>query len=109
MRPTARGVGAACAGAALIAAGFLFGYPELAVVGASALLALVCAALYAAFRPALSVARTVDPERVSVGFDLLPVALVAGGFSALAAGIAVSGFLLTWLRPVRSSARALAG
>ena len=33
-----------------------------------------------------------------------PVALVAGGFSALAAGIAVAGFLLTWLRPVRSNA-----
>jgi hypothetical protein len=46
---------------------------------------------------------------VTRGFDLLPVALVAGGFSALAAGLAVAGFLLTWLRPVRSSARALAG
>jgi len=46
---------------------------------------------------------------VSEGVDLLPVALVAGGFSALAAGIAVAGFLLTWLRPVRSSAPALAG
>ena len=43
------------------------------------------------------------------GFDFLPVALVAGGFSALAAGVAVAGFLLTWLRPVRSNARALAG
>jgi hypothetical protein len=48
-------------------------------------------------------------NRVSGGVDLLPVALVAGGFSALAAGIAVAGFLLTWLRPVRSSAPALAG
>ena len=38
-----------------------------------------------------------------------PWRLVAGGFSALAAGIAVAGFLLTWLRPVRSNARALAG
>jgi hypothetical protein len=37
------------------------------------------------------------------------VALVAGGFSALVAGIAVGVFLLTWLRPVRLSARALAG
>jgi hypothetical protein len=51
----------------------------------------------------------IDPERVTEGFDLLPVALVAGGFSALVAGIAVACFLLTWLRPVRSSARALAG
>jgi hypothetical protein len=48
-------------------------------------------------------------DRISEGVDLLPVALVAGGFSALVAGVAVAGFLLTWLRPVRSSARALAG
>ena len=48
-------------------------------------------------------------SRISAGVDLRPVALVAGGFSALASGIAVAGFLLTWLRPVRSSARALAG
>jgi hypothetical protein len=46
-------------------------------------------------------------DRVTDGFDLLPVALVAGGFSALAAGVAVAGFLLTWLRPVRSDAPAL--
>lgn len=49
----------------------------------------------------------IDPDGVSEGYDFLPVALVAGGFSALAAGIAVAGFLLTWLRPVRTSARAL--
>jgi hypothetical protein len=48
-------------------------------------------------------------ERVTEGIDLLPVALVAGGFSALAAGAAVAVFLLRWLRPVRFSARALAG
>jgi hypothetical protein len=48
-------------------------------------------------------------DRVTDGIDLLPVALVAGGFSALAAGAAVAGFLLTWLRPVRADARALAG
>jgi hypothetical protein len=51
----------------------------------------------------------IDPERASEGFDLLPVTLVAGGFSALVAGIAVGVFLLTWLRPVRLSARALTG
>jgi hypothetical protein len=50
----------------------------------------------------------IDPDGVSEGYDFLPVALVAGGFSALAAGLAVAGFLLTWLRPVRSDARALA-
>lgn len=58
---------------------------------------------------ALLLVAGIDPDRVTEGFDLLPVTLVAGGFSALAAGIAVAGFLLTWLRPIRSSARALAG
>jgi hypothetical protein len=48
-------------------------------------------------------------SRISAGLDLRPVALVAAGFAALASGIAVAGFLLTWLRPVRTSARALAG
>jgi hypothetical protein len=51
----------------------------------------------------------IDPDRASEGVDLLPVTLVAGGFSALAAGVAVAAFLLTWLRPVQASARALAG
>ncbi len=51
----------------------------------------------------------INPNRVSEGFDLVPVTLVAGGFSALAAGIAVAGFLVTWLRPVRANAPALAG
>ena len=44
----------------------------------------------------------------SVGAGLVPVALVAGGFSALTAGLAVAGFLVTWLRPVRHTSRALA-
>lgn len=45
----------------------------------------------------------------SDGAGLVPVALVAGGFSALLAGLAVAGYLLTWLRPVRSTSPALAG
>jgi len=51
----------------------------------------------------------IDPDAVSEDFDVLPVALVAGGFSALVAAVAVAGFLLTWLRPVRSNAHALTG
>lgn len=51
----------------------------------------------------------IDPDGVTEGYDFLPVGLVAGGFSALASGVAVAVFLITWLRPVRSSARALAG
>jgi hypothetical protein len=48
-------------------------------------------------------------DRVTDGVDLLPVALVAGGFAALAAGLAVAVFLVTWLRPVRADERALTG
>lgn len=51
----------------------------------------------------------IDPDRVTDGYDFLPVAAVAGGFSAIAAGLAVAVFLVTWLRPLRSNARALAG
>lgn len=43
------------------------------------------------------------------GSGLVPVALVAGGFSALAAGLGVTGYLVSWLRPVRQSSPALAG
>jgi hypothetical protein len=43
------------------------------------------------------------------GAGLVPVALVAGGFSALVAGLAVAGYLLGWLRPVRHTSPALAG
>ena len=46
-------------------------------------------------------------DRVTAGFDLLPVALVAGGFAGLAAGLALAVFLLTWLKPVRVDDRAL--
>jgi hypothetical protein len=49
-----------------------------------------------------------DRVTSSDGAGLLPVALVAGGFSALIAGITVAGFLMTWLRPVRQSSPALA-
>jgi hypothetical protein len=58
---------------------------------------------------ALLLTAGIDPDRASEGVDLLPVTLVAGGFSALAAGVAVAAFLLTWLRPVRATAPALAG
>ena len=58
---------------------------------------------------ALLLTAGVDSDRVSEGLDLLPVALVAGGLSALAAGLAVAAFLVTWLRPVRANAPALAG
>jgi hypothetical protein len=46
-------------------------------------------------------------DRVTAGIDLLPVALVAGGFAGLAAGLALAVFLVTWLKPVRVDDRAL--
>lgn len=48
-------------------------------------------------------------DQVTDGVDLIPVALVAGGFSAITAGLAVAVFLVTWLKPVRHTAPALAG
>src|SRR3954452_2738655 len=46
-------------------------------------------------------------DRVTSGFDLVPVALVAGGSAGLAAGLALAVFLVTWLKPVRVDDRAL--
>jgi hypothetical protein len=48
-------------------------------------------------------------DRITQGFDVLPVALVAGGFCAITAGLAVAAFLVPWLRPIRVGAPALAG
>lgn len=62
-----RGLAAVVAGAALIAIGFVFRYPELAVLGAAAIVASVCAIAYVAWRPALTVRRSVNPDRVSRG------------------------------------------
>ena len=67
MAPTARGVGTVLAGAALIGAGFAFGYPELVVLGAAGVVAVLCALGYAARRLRLSVTREVRPERVTRG------------------------------------------
>jgi hypothetical protein len=73
------------------------------VTAAAGVLALV------SFGALLLVAGIQRGDRVARGFDLLPVALVGGGLSALSAGLGVTVLLLTWLRPVRYSARALAG
>ncbi len=67
MTVTLRGWGLLAAGATLLAAGFFFGYPELAVLGATAWIAVVLALGHAALRPVLAVSRAVDPDRVSRG------------------------------------------
>jgi uncharacterized protein (DUF58 family) len=64
---TPRGYGLAGAGLVLAALGFMFGYPELAVVGATGVVALLCALLYGTWRPTLDVERSVDPDRVARG------------------------------------------
>lgn len=64
---TLRGWGLVAAGIVFLGAGFGFGYPELAVLGAVALIAMAVALLHAALRPELSVKRAVDPDRVSRG------------------------------------------
>jgi hypothetical protein len=56
----------------------------------------------------LRAAIDLDDRVSSDGAGLLPVALVAGGFSALLAGLTVAVFLMTWLRPVRQTTHALA-
>jgi hypothetical protein len=56
----------------------------------------------------LRAAIDLDDRVAGDGAGLVPVALVAGGFSALLAGLTVAGFLMTWLRPLRQSSPALA-
>ncbi|NJC70330.1 DUF58 domain-containing protein [Planosporangium thailandense] len=69
MRLTRRGAGLLATGPTLLAAGFGFGYPELAVLGCAALVAVVLAVLHALWRPVLAVTRRADPDRVMRGDD----------------------------------------
>jgi len=67
MRITARGLGLLVGGAAVLAAGFTFGYGELGLLGTAALLAVAFALGYAAWRPSLGVRRVAEPDRVARG------------------------------------------
>jgi uncharacterized protein (DUF58 family) len=67
VKPTGRGLATVAAGTVLIGVGFTLGYPELAVLGAAALLAAACAIGYVIWRPQLSVTRSVEPDRVTRG------------------------------------------
>lgn len=64
---TGRGVGLAVAAVGLLVAGWIWGYPELAALGAAAALACVAAASVIAAKPRLEVERSVAPDRISVG------------------------------------------
>ncbi|MFF5292081.1 DUF58 domain-containing protein [Paractinoplanes globisporus] len=64
---TARGVGLLAGAVVLLVAGFRFGYPDLALLGAIAAVALVCGVAFALWRPRLGVERVADPDRVARG------------------------------------------
>ncbi|NJP35175.1 DUF58 domain-containing protein [Micromonospora thermarum] len=64
---TARGVGLLVAAVVLLAVGFRFAYPELALLGAAAATAVGYALVTAAWRPRLEVTRHADPDRVARG------------------------------------------
>lgn len=67
MGVTARGVGLFVAAAALLAAGFRFAYPELALLGAAGATAGGYALAVAVWRPRLAVVRRAEPDRVGRG------------------------------------------
>ncbi len=67
MRLTSRGYGLLVAGIALLVAGFFFGYPELAELGAAGMLAVAGALVFVAWRPELTVRRIADPDRLMRG------------------------------------------
>ncbi|MFR9778523.1 DUF58 domain-containing protein [Micromonospora sp. MS34] len=64
---TARGIGLLGAAAVLLGVGFRYAYPELAVLGAAAAVAVGYALVTAAWRPRLTVRRVADPDRVARG------------------------------------------
>ena len=64
---TARGLGLLAATLVLVMAGFRFGYPDLAALGAAAGVALLTAVVFALWRPRLGVQRDADPDRVARG------------------------------------------
>src|SRR5690349_22711745 len=64
---TPRGAGIVVAALALLGAGFRFGYPDLALLGAAAAVAVCCGIVFAVWRPGLGVERVARPDRVARG------------------------------------------
>jgi uncharacterized protein (DUF58 family) len=62
-----RGIGLLAGAVVLLVVGFRYGYPDLALLGAVALVALVCGVGFALWRPRLGVERVADPDRVARG------------------------------------------
>lgn len=66
-RVTARGAGLILGSILLLGTGFRYGYPDLALLGAAAGIAVLAALVFAFWRPSLGVARVADPDRVARG------------------------------------------
>ena len=64
---TARGAGVVLAALALLVGGFRYGYPDLALLGTAAAVAVVCGVVFAVWRPGLGVERVAHPDRVARG------------------------------------------
>jgi uncharacterized protein (DUF58 family) len=64
---TARGIGLVAGAGLLLAGGFAYGYPDLALLGAAAGVAVLGGAGFAFWRPRLGVQRVADPDRVAKG------------------------------------------
>src|SRR4051794_6607012 len=82
MRLTARGAGLFVAAAVLLAVGLIFGYRHLVVLGTACVASLVFAAGFVWWRPKLTVARGVEPDRVMRG-ESSTVTLRVGNTSRL--------------------------
>ncbi|WP_433614737.1 DUF58 domain-containing protein [Dactylosporangium sp. CA-139114] len=82
MRLTARGAGLCAAAVVLLAVGLVFGYRHLVVLGTAGVASLLFAAGYVWWRPRLSVARGVEPDRVMRG-ESSTVTLTVGNTSRL--------------------------
>jgi uncharacterized protein (DUF58 family) len=67
MPVTARGIGLVVGAIVLLGVGFRYGYPDLALLGAAAAVAVGCAVGFAFWRPRLGVERVADPDRVARG------------------------------------------
>ncbi|AGL15920.1 DUF58 domain-containing protein [Actinoplanes sp. N902-109] len=64
---TGRGIGVVAAAVVLLGLGFRFGYPDLALLGAAAAVAVGTGVVFAVWRPRLGVERVAEPDRVARG------------------------------------------
>jgi uncharacterized protein (DUF58 family) len=104
VRVTGRGWGILVAGILLLAAGFRFGYPELATVGCAAIVAVLGALGFVAWRPQLSVLRSAEPDRVMRGEASLVTASIRNASRFFGASL-IARDRVTQSLPLRAPAR----